>query len=102
MRRFLLVLATGLVCAMGANAQGPRVEPPGAALPAPPSAGKPFHRMLEAIGRWVANAYGNILIFLDFLGRTLLSLMESLFNPRHWRITSIIFSRGRSAVLPGA
>lgn len=35
MRRFLLVLATGLVCAMGANAQGPRVEPPGAALPAP-------------------------------------------------------------------
>lgn len=35
MRRFLLVLATGLVCAMGANAQGPRVEPPGAVLPAP-------------------------------------------------------------------
>lgn len=63
----------------------------GAALPAPPSAGKPFHRMLEAIGRWVANAYGNILIFLDFLGRTLLSLMESLFNPRHWRVTSIVF-----------
>ena len=63
----------------------------GAALPAPPSAGKPFHRMLEAIGRWVANAYGNILIFLDFLGRTLLSLMESLLNPRHWRVTSIVF-----------
>ena len=63
----------------------------GAALPAPPSAGKPFHRMLEAIGRWVANAYENILIFLDFLGRTLLSLMESLFNPRHWRVTSIVF-----------
>jgi phospholipid/cholesterol/gamma-HCH transport system permease protein len=63
----------------------------GAPLPAPPSAGKPFHRMLEAVGRWVANAYGNILIFLDFLGRTLLSLMESLFNPRHWRVTSIVF-----------
>lgn len=63
----------------------------GAALPAPPSAGKPFYRMLEAIGRWVANAYENILIFLDFLGRTLLSLMESLFNPRHWRVTSIVF-----------
>lgn len=63
----------------------------GAALPAPPSAGKPFHRMLKAIGRWVANAYGNILIFLDFLGRTLLSLMESLLNPRHWRVTSIVF-----------
>jgi len=63
----------------------------GAPLPAPPSAGKPFHRMLEAVGRWVANAYGNILIFLDFLGRTLLSLMESLLNPRHWRVTSIVF-----------
>jgi len=67
------------------------VKNAGAALPAPPSAGKPFHRMLEAIGRWVANAYGNILIFLDFLGRTLLSLMESLLNPRHWRVTSIVF-----------
>ena len=31
----MLVLATGLVCAVGANAQGPRVEPPGSTLPAP-------------------------------------------------------------------
>ncbi len=62
-----------------------------APLPAPPPAGKLLRRILEAVGRWVANAYENILIFLDFLGRTLLSLMESLFNPRHWRVTSIVF-----------
>ncbi|MFY8205720.1 MAG: hypothetical protein ACOVKN_01620, partial [Arenimonas sp.] len=63
----------------------------GAPLPDAPPAGTPLYRILESIGRWVANAYWNILVFLDFLGRTLLSLMESLFNPRHWRVTSIIF-----------
>lgn len=63
----------------------------GAPLPVSPPDGNPIHRLLEAVGRWVANAYANILIFLDFLGRTLLSLMESFFNPRHWRVTSIIF-----------
>jgi phospholipid/cholesterol/gamma-HCH transport system permease protein len=63
----------------------------GASLPPSPPADKLLYRILEAVGRWVANAYANILIFLDFLGRTLLSLMESLFNPRHWRVTSIIF-----------
>jgi phospholipid/cholesterol/gamma-HCH transport system permease protein len=63
----------------------------GASLPPSPPAEKLLYRILEAVGRWVANAYANILIFLDFLGRTLLSLMESLFNPRHWRVTSIIF-----------
>jgi len=63
----------------------------GASLPPSPPADKLLYRILEAVGRWVANAYANILIFLDFLGRTMLSLMESLFNPRHWRVTSIIF-----------
>ncbi len=63
----------------------------GAPLPAKPSASSPMFRILEGIGRWVTNAYWNILVFLDFLGRTLLSLMESLLNPRHWRVTSIIF-----------
>ena len=63
----------------------------GASLPPSPPAEKLLYRILEAVGRWVANAYANILIFLDFLGRTMLSLMESLFNPRHWRVTSIIF-----------
>jgi phospholipid/cholesterol/gamma-HCH transport system permease protein len=63
----------------------------GASLPPSPPADKLLYRILEAVGRWVANAYANILIFLDFLGRTLLSLMESLLNPRHWRVTSIIF-----------
>lgn len=63
----------------------------GVPLPDAPPAGTPLYRILERIGRWVANAYWNILVFLDFLGRTLLSLMESLFNPRHWRITSIVF-----------
>jgi phospholipid/cholesterol/gamma-HCH transport system permease protein len=29
-------------------------------------------------------------VFLAFLGQTLVSLAESLFNPRHWRVTSII------------
>ena len=63
----------------------------GAPLPDAPPAGTRLYRILESIGRWVANAYWNILVFLDFLGRTLLSLMESLFNPRHWRVTSIVF-----------
>jgi phospholipid/cholesterol/gamma-HCH transport system permease protein len=63
----------------------------GASLPPSPPADKLLYRILEGVGRWVANAYTNILIFLDFLGRTLLSLMESLLNPRHWRVTSIIF-----------
>ena len=63
----------------------------GAPLPPSPPAGKLLYRILEAIGQWVANAYANILIFLDFLGRTLLSLIESLLNPLHWRVTSIVF-----------
>ena len=63
----------------------------GGTIPTSPPTGKLHYRILEAVGRWVANAYANILIFLDFLGRTLLSLMESLFNPRHWRVTSIVF-----------
>ena len=35
MRRFLLALAAGLVCAAGAHAQGPRIEPPAGILPGP-------------------------------------------------------------------
>ncbi|WP_395771463.1 MlaE family ABC transporter permease [Arenimonas sp.] len=63
----------------------------GAPLPSTPATGNSMVRILESIGRWVVNAYWNILVFLDFLGRTLLSLMESFFNPRHWRVTSIVF-----------
>ena len=63
----------------------------GAPLPSTPATGNSMVRILESIGRWVVNAYWNILVFLDFLGCTLLSLMESFFNPRHWRVTSIVF-----------
>jgi phospholipid/cholesterol/gamma-HCH transport system permease protein len=48
-------------------------------------------RFLAAVGAWVDNAWKNILIFLAFLGQTLVSLIESFFNPRHWRITSIVY-----------
>ncbi len=52
----------------------------------------PWHiRFLAAVGAWVANAWKNILIFLAFLGQTLVSLIESFFNPRHWRITSVVY-----------
>jgi phospholipid/cholesterol/gamma-HCH transport system permease protein len=52
----------------------------------------PWHiRFLAAVGAWVDNAWKNILIFLAFLGQTLVSLIESFFNPRHWRITSIVY-----------
>ncbi len=47
-------------------------------------------RMLAGIGVWVDNAWHNILVFLAFLGQTLVSLTESLLNPRHWRVTSVI------------
>ncbi|WP_297801114.1 ABC transporter permease [Arenimonas sp. GDDSR-1] len=62
-----------------------------APLPKPPAAGALLYRIFESIGKWVDNAYRNILVFLAFLGRTLLSLIESLLNPRHWRVTSIVF-----------
>lgn len=60
-------------------------------LPAGSNPGPWHQRVLERTGQWVVNAYGNILIFLSFLGQTLLSFMESLFNPKHWRITSVVF-----------
>lgn len=50
-----------------------------------------FIRFLAAVGAWVDNAWKNILIFLAFLGQTLVSLIESFFNPRHWRITSVVY-----------
>lgn len=50
-----------------------------------------LYRILEHTGSQVLNAQHNILIFLSFLGQTLLSLLESLFNPRHWRVTSVVF-----------
>ena len=57
---------------------------------APVDSTPPLLRMLAAIGSWVDNAWHNVLVFLAFLGQTLVSLTESLFNPRHWRVTSII------------
>lgn len=62
-----------------------------APMPSPPAQAAVWLRGLEATGRWVVNAYRNVLVFLAFLGQTLLSLLESLVNPRHWRITSIVF-----------
>ena len=62
-----------------------------APMPSPPAQPPAWLRGLEATGRWVLNAYRNVLIFLAFLGQTLLSLLESLVNPRHWRVTSIVF-----------
>ena len=62
-----------------------------APLPSPPAPPAAWLRGLEATGRWVVNAYRNVLVFLAFLGQTLLSLLESLVNPRHWRVTSIVF-----------
>lgn len=56
--------------------------------PAPPSL---WLRVLDATGRWVVKAYRNVLVFLAFLGQTLLSLLESLVNPRHWRVTSVVY-----------
>ena len=47
-------------------------------------------RFLAAVGCWVDNAWRNTLVFLAFLGQTLISLAGSLFNPRHWRVTSVI------------
>lgn len=50
----------------------------------------PLLRFLAATGVWVDNARHNIIVFLAFLGRTLQCLAENLFNPRHWRITSVV------------
>ena len=47
-------------------------------------------RSLAAIGAWVDNAWRNLIVFLAFLGQTLQSLGGSLFNPRHWRTTSVV------------
>lgn len=50
----------------------------------------PLLRFLAATGAWVDNARHNIIVFLAFLGRTLQCLAGNLFNPRHWRITSVV------------
>lgn len=57
---------------------------------APAVSAHPVLRFLAAVGAWVDNARHNTLVFLAFLGQTLVSLGESLFNPRHWRVTSVI------------
>ena len=48
-------------------------------------------RVLESTGRWVSIGYLNTLIFLSFLGQTLLSFVASLTQPKHWRTTSMVF-----------
>ena len=49
-----------------------------------------FLRFLAATGAWVDNARHNIILLLAFLGRTLQCFAENFFNPRHWRITSVV------------
>lgn len=49
-----------------------------------------FLRLLAATGAWVDNARHNIILLLAFIGRTLQCFAENFFNPRHWRITSVV------------
>lgn len=49
-----------------------------------------FLRFLAATGAWIDNARHNIILLLAFLGRTLQCFAENFFNPRHWRITSVV------------
>ena len=52
----------------------------------------PLHiRMLGGIGLWVDKGYENTLIFLSFLGQTLISFLINIVQPKHWRITSTVF-----------
>ncbi len=96
--RLLLTLAQALALPASAlNAQPAHqaliaaVSAAAAPPPGAPALPTPWLRFLEATGRWVLNAYRNVIIFLSFLGQTLLSLLESLVNPRHWRTTSVVF-----------
>lgn len=50
----------------------------------------PVVRFLAAVGAWVDNARHNVLVFLAFLGQTLVSLVRNFFSPRHWRVTSVV------------
>jgi phospholipid/cholesterol/gamma-HCH transport system permease protein len=50
-----------------------------------------LHRTLESTGKWVVNGYQNTLLLISFLGQTILSFVSSLFTPKHWRITSVVF-----------
>ncbi|HWR95929.1 MAG TPA: ABC transporter permease [Arenimonas sp.] len=52
----------------------------------------PLHiRILAGTGVWVAKGYENTLIFLSFLGQTLISFLINIVQPKHWRITSTVF-----------
>lgn len=60
----------------------------------PPTAGQPAAlsvRILAGIGAFMQKGYANTLIFLAFLGQTLLSAMINIVRPKHWRITSVVF-----------
>jgi phospholipid/cholesterol/gamma-HCH transport system permease protein len=48
-------------------------------------------RILAAIGAFMEKGYANTLILLSFLGQTLLSAMINIVQPKHWRITSVVF-----------
>ena len=50
-----------------------------------------YIRILEAVGAFMQKAYVNTLIFLSFLGQTLLSAIINIVKPKHWRITSVVF-----------
>jgi len=60
----------------------------------PPAAVQPAAltiRVLAGIGAFMEKAQANTLIFLAFLGQTLLSAMINIVRPKHWRITSVVF-----------
>ena len=61
-------------------------QPP--AVPTPPSLPT---RILSSIGFWVNNGYANTLLFLSFLGQTLVCFLATIVRPKHWRITSTVF-----------
>jgi phospholipid/cholesterol/gamma-HCH transport system permease protein len=61
-------------------------QPP--AVPTPPALPT---RILSSVGYWVSTGYANSLLFLSFLGQTLVSFLATVARPKHWRITSTVF-----------
>ncbi len=49
-----------------------------------------FGDILEHIGRATEAVWRNSVTLLDFMGRTLLTLLRLLPRPRHWRITALV------------
>jgi phospholipid/cholesterol/gamma-HCH transport system permease protein len=61
-------------------------QPP--AVPTPPALPT---RILSSVGYWVSTGHANSLLFLSFLGQTLVSFLGTVARPKHWRITSTVF-----------